>query len=103
MVAGLLGQLRFSVRAAELVEDRPATNGLTKVRPVAPYDPDPLKAAKKCFDRETGKRVSVDDLETYREALAQYHLYPETKFANGQHRDHGPTQGRHIKIDVTDR
>lgn len=69
-----------------------------KAKPVAPYDPDPLKAARKCFDRLSGKRIPIDDLETYREALAQYHLYPETKFLNGRRRDHGPTVRRHVKI-----
>jgi hypothetical protein len=36
------------------------------------------------------------------EALAQYHLYPESKFLNGRHRDRGPTQRRHVKIGITD-
>ena len=73
-----------------------------KAKPVAPYDPDLLKAARQCFDRETGIRVPIEDLATYREALAQYHLYPETKFLNGKHRDRGPTVRRHVKIGVTD-
>jgi hypothetical protein len=77
-------------------------NKLSAIRPVAPYDSDPIKAAKKCFDRQTGKRVSMDDLESYREALAQYHLYPENKFLNGRHRDRGPTMRRHVKIGITD-
>jgi hypothetical protein len=75
---------------------------LTKISPVAPYDTDPFKAAKKCFDRGTGKRVPINQLQTYREALAQYHLYPENKFLNAQHRDRGCTQRRHVTIDVTD-
>ena len=49
-----------------------------------------------------GKRVSPSLLETYRESLAQYHLYPETKFLNGRHRDRGPTERRHIKISFSD-
>jgi hypothetical protein len=77
-------------------------NTLSAIRPVAPYDSDPIKAAKNCFDRQTGKRVSKDDLESYREALAQYHLYPENKFLNGRHRDRGPTMRRHVKIGITD-
>jgi hypothetical protein len=30
-------------------------DALTRIRPVAPHDADLFKAAKKCFDRETGK------------------------------------------------
>ena len=71
-------------------------------KPVAPFDANPREAAKQCFDRETGKPIKVDVLETYREALAQYHLYPENKFLNGQYRDSGPTQRRHVKIEITD-
>jgi len=73
-----------------------------KAKPVAPYDPDPLKAATKCFDRLSGKRMPIVDLQTYREALAQYHLFPETKFLNGRHRDQGPTVRRHVEIGITD-
>jgi hypothetical protein len=72
------------------------------LRPVAPYNQDPLVAARSCFDRETGKRVRIDDLATYREALAQYHLFPENKFWNARHRDHGITGRRHVRISVTD-
>jgi hypothetical protein len=73
-----------------------------KIRPVAPYDKNPVKAARNCFDRETGEPVPIEDLETYREALAQYHVYPENKFLNGRYTDRGPTQRRHIRVDATD-
>jgi hypothetical protein len=73
-----------------------------KARPVAPYDNDSMKAARKCIDRQTGIRVPVGDLETYRGALAQYHLYPESKFLNGRHLDRGLTTRRHVKISVRD-
>jgi len=36
-------------------------------------------------------------LKTYRQALAQYHLQPEAKFANGDYLDRGPTRRRHIQ------
>ena len=72
-------------------------------KPVASYDRNVLKAAKKCFDRNTsGQHVPPGLLESYRDALAQYHLYPETKFLNGRHRDRGPTERRHIKIRLSD-
>ena len=87
---------------AETRKRRRRARAADKTKPVAQYDPDPLKAARQCFDRETGKRVPIDDLETYREALAQYHLYPETKFLNGGYRDRGPTVRRHVKIELTD-
>jgi hypothetical protein len=54
----------------------------SNAKPVAPHDQGPLKAARHCFDRETGKKIPFDDLKTYRGALAAYHLYPETKFLN---------------------
>ena len=57
---------------------------------------------RNCFDRETNRPVSIDDLATYREALAQYHLFPETKFLNARHRDRGRTHRRHVRISVTD-
>jgi hypothetical protein len=73
------------------------------MRPVAAYNSDSLAAARTCFDRASaGVPVSMDDLATYREALAQYHLYPESKFLNGRHRDRGPTQRRRVKIGLTD-
>jgi hypothetical protein len=72
------------------------------LRPVAPFNTDPLIAARNCFDRETGKPVSIDDLATYRDALAQYHLFPESKFLNARHRDRGITGRRHVRIGMTD-
>jgi hypothetical protein len=81
---------------------RKGRDALGILRPVAPYDSDPVIAARRCFDRQTGAPISINDLATYREALAQYHLYPERKFLNGRHRDRGPTQWRHVKIGVTD-
>jgi hypothetical protein len=51
-----------------------------KAKPVAPHDDDLLKAARRCFDRETGHRIPVGDLRTYREALAGYHHIPRQNF-----------------------
>jgi hypothetical protein len=66
------------------------------IRPIAPFDRDPASAPRAAFDRETGSAVTPDQLATYREALAQYHLHPETKFLNGDYLDRGVTQRRHI-------
>ncbi|MGI8403836.1 MAG: hypothetical protein ACR2OE_03550, partial [Thermomicrobiales bacterium] len=67
-------------------------------RPVATFDQDPAVAAERCFDRMTGESVSRESLKTYRQALNQYHLHPETKFAHGDYLDAGPTERRHIQV-----
>jgi transcriptional regulator with XRE-family HTH domain len=70
------------------------------LRPVAPYTTDRTKAIHSFFDRNTGCPVPADRLKTYREALAQYHLHPESKFNNGDYLEVGPTQRRHIQTTV---
>ena len=67
-------------------------------RPVAPYNSDPARAAENCFDRLTAKPVPADQLKTYAEALADYHIHPETKFLNGDYIDRGPTVRRHVHL-----
>jgi len=42
------------------------------------------------------KSFPADQLKTYAEALAQYHLSPESKFANARYFDRGPTDRRHV-------
>jgi hypothetical protein len=64
--------------------------------PIAPYDGDPGRAVKKVLNRVTGKPVAPEQLKTYAEALAQYHLSPEGKFANGQFLNRGRTERRHV-------
>jgi transcriptional regulator with XRE-family HTH domain len=71
-------------------------------RPVSAYDGDLAKAAEGCFDRETGEPVPQDRLKSYHEALAQYHLHPESKFHNGAYADRGFTRRRHIRATVTE-
>ncbi|MGI8483116.1 MAG: hypothetical protein ACR2OU_02490, partial [Thermomicrobiales bacterium] len=66
-------------------------------RPVATFDQDPALAAERCFDRMTGEPVSHETLKTYRQALNQYHLHPETKFAHGDYLEAGMTERRHIR------
>ena len=67
-------------------------------RPIAPFDKDPLKAARQSFDRVTARPMSIRELKTYAEVLADYHIHPEAKFANGDFFDRGPTLRRHILI-----
>jgi hypothetical protein len=65
-------------------------------KPIAPYNRDPVRAVEAIFDRVTGESVDPDQLKTYSEVLAQYHLSPEGKFANGQFFDRGRTERRHV-------
>ncbi len=65
-------------------------------KPVSAYDKDLTRATAGCFDRQTGEAVTQESLKTYKEALAQYHLHPETKFHNGEFVDSGPTSRRHV-------
>lgn len=71
--------------------------GIVRPKPIAPYNTETWKAAEGCFDRQTGKSVGANQLLTYRQALAQYHLHPESKFLNGDYLDRGPTRRRHVQ------
>lgn len=66
------------------------------IRPVAPFERSPELAALAAFDRQTGERVGIDRLQTYRAALADYHLHPEAKFGNGEPFDRGATVRRQV-------
>lgn len=70
---------------------------LDSPRVVAPFDPDPNVAAGNAFDRESGRPVDAGWLQTYREAVAQYHLHPEAKFTYGDYLDAGYATRRHIE------
>ncbi len=67
---------------------------------IAPYDKNLITAMKRCFDRDTGKPVPAKMLKSYAQALAQYHLRPETKFLNADYTDTGTTQRRHVKVEA---
>lgn len=67
-------------------------------KPVAPFDSDYSKASAAAFDRETGEPISAAMLKSYRDALAQYHLHPESKFLNGDFADRGTTIRRHVLV-----
>jgi transcriptional regulator with XRE-family HTH domain len=66
------------------------------IRPIAPYSRDAMQAATHCFDRETGRPIGRQMLQSYAEALRSYHLSPELKFDNGDAFDQGATQRRHV-------
>jgi hypothetical protein len=99
MLAFQMSSHRFAIasQSGATDPDQSHTAKLPMPRPVAPYDNNIKRAAKNCFDRETGEPVSADLLLTYVEALARYHLHPESKFLNGQPYDRGPTQCRHVE------
>jgi transcriptional regulator with XRE-family HTH domain len=67
------------------------------LRPIAPYNRNPVEAAKTCFDRETAQAISTEQLKTYAQALSSYHLRPESKFENSDFYDRGPTRRRHVR------
>jgi hypothetical protein len=64
---------------------RPRKTGGCK--PIAPYDSDPMPTLLNEFDRVTGESIRPEHLKTCAEALAQYHLSCEGKFANRQFLD----------------
>ena len=79
-------------------EKRPRRRSMHLVRPVAPFDSNPAEAVHAAFDRDSGDPVPASALKTYRQVLAQYHLHPETKFANGDFVDRGTTRRRHVRV-----
>jgi autonomous glycyl radical cofactor GrcA len=60
------------------------------------FDKDPEKAAGSRFDGETGESAPLDQLESHKEVVTQYHLHPEAKVHNGDHLNNGVTRRRHI-------
>ena len=65
-------------------------------KPIAPFETDPDKAVAQAFDRVTGEAIILRQLKTYVEALFNYHLSSEDKFANGEFLNRGKTERRHI-------
>ena len=74
---------------------------LTPLKPVAPFDSDHSKAIASAFDRDTGEAISASSLKSYADALAQYHLQPESKFLNADYFNRGTTLRRHVKMTGT--
>lgn len=64
---------------------------------IAPFCKDSTIASDNCFDRNTGKLISKEQLKTYAQCLAQYHLHPEDKFHFADYLDRGIVQRRHIQ------
>jgi hypothetical protein len=91
-------QLTLSETDACAIPKKGPRPRIHQARPVAPFDKDIGKASANVFDRETGSQVSSTAIRTYREALAQYHLSPESKFLNGDFTDRGRTERRHIQV-----
>jgi hypothetical protein len=87
-VEGEAGPIRRRMRSAKALRHAP--------RAVAPFDRDPAKAARACFDRETGRQVSARQLKTYHQALVRYHLHPDPKALSADFTDRGVTGRRHI-------
>lgn len=69
---------------------------LSPAKPVAPFTKESAAIATTAFDRISGKSMPPSDLQSYREAVAQYHLHPESKFLGGDFVDRGTTHRRHI-------
>jgi len=97
--------ITFQPRRPPFVAEPVASNGLPGrgrppkrpvLRPVAPFNRTSLDALARAFDRETGEPILADQLKTYSETLAQYHLHPEDKFLNGDYWDSGRTERRHV-------
>ena len=65
-------------------------------KPIAPFETDPEGITTSLFDRETGEHVDTDQLKTYTEVLALYHISPEAKFENGGAWNVGRTQRRYV-------
>ena len=69
----------------------------SEIKPIAPFDSDHRKAALMAFDRVTGHPIPQKSLRSYADALAQYHISPESKFQNGDFMDRGTTRRRHVR------
>ena len=67
-----------------------------ELKPIAPYDSDPVRTLPNVFGRITGEFIPSDKLKTYEEALSQYYLSPETKFFNADYFDRGRTERRNV-------
>lgn len=66
------------------------------IHPIAPFRPDLETAVAEAFDRITAAPVSIDQLQTYAEALKRYPYKQESKFLNGEAFQRGKTEPRHV-------
>lgn len=72
------------------------TKRMRSPKPNAPYDRDPMQAAGRAFERETGEPVDLQWLKTYERTLRTYVRHPETKFLGGNFGESGPLRRRHV-------
>lgn len=93
----LLALTANPVEPVELIGTRRGRKPTQRLpKPIAPFDSNHAKASATAFDRETGEPIAANALKTYRQALAQYHLHPESKFLNADFADRGTTLRRHV-------
>jgi hypothetical protein len=94
---------KMAVSDEQIIVDaaRPRRRQVASPKPIAPFDGDLAKAASEAFDRDSGERVPASIIKTYAEALAQYHIQPESKFLNGKYVNCGTTRRRHIRQTAT--
>lgn len=98
---GFMLSFQLKENSAELMDDIGPRRKQTRrqssmIHVLAPFDRDPAKAARKAFDRDTGKAVTPTQLKSYARALRHYYSHPESKFLNGDHAERGPTQPRNV-------
>jgi DNA-binding XRE family transcriptional regulator len=86
---------KFEAAICEKIASKP--KAFRWLKPIAPFSKEPVQAAEKCFDRDTGVPVPSGALKTYIDALAQYHLRSEQKFLNGHYTDQGITHRRRVR------
>lgn len=91
--AGVFGPMA-TTPLEELRRGRPP-NG-EPLAPIAPYGTNLTRALSEVFDRVTGKPGRPEQIKTYAEVLAQYHLSCEDKFSNGRFLERGRTERRHV-------
>jgi len=85
----------------ETIRAEPRQRGRPKkarrLKPIAPFERDPLNPAVQAFDRETGEPIPLSMLRTYADDLARHHLGSERKLENGEFIDSGETRRRPIR------
>lgn len=72
-----------------------------RLKAVAPFDRDHDISLAAAFDRDTGEAIPVLALKSYAEALAHYHLQPESKFLNADYFHRSTTLRRHVEMTAT--
>lgn len=94
---------RLNLEGERIMENRRTEKrrSAKRPKPISPYDQDHAKAVASAFDRASGEPVPATALKSYGEALAQYHIQPESKFLNADYLDRGVTTRRHVRMTAT--